>query len=736
MFSPRVATNLLVACVVLGLTARSSSAEPYCPGYERTLTVAEWTGQNEVTVNPASFNWSSAFYYLNGLSHPDKLMYPCDEFRFEVTATRLPTASGPQYGTNLAVTLLAADGSTLGSGANMILSAPSETESASYPTNGSWARGTPYVHTLLGGVEVSTTSLNGGVRYTFTVHLRSRQGYNRGGSSMSSALTLQNTNIILRGEIRYGASRQWYRATVPPSGQITVDGTLKNLSSTTSATYYTMFNDSAGASLKTSPSVAVPALASVTFGGTGHRYTNNTATAKDVWISFYDQGWSGPLDFQIRVQVTGLPEPILSLFLDVLDPGAQFDFNSSNPQSDLSAFVPGARQHDDSAPSGPKKGTSVPLPQAAQVIAAYIDATGHVEAPPSSGNVTFSMTGVSAFDGIAMNAALPSGAPVDDIVATSATSVSFGGDNTARLSLAIWDYGGFGIVVASHGSLAEFMRLPKSDDGDWIPDVGWRVFEFGQERDPVTDSVNLDGEDTDSSVNPNTAGDGLSRFEEFRGFFVYGDHQRTDPAHQDVFAYTDFGVEGIGDADTLPLRWHLINATEHSSKKIAPFFRNANAASGGDIPGHFVGTLFDGVTNREQQIISIAKNDLLPWPMAPPYFVGLTDSDTDGQGNAVLGPPWTIGSGAAVFTRRIRAISPTHSDDTISDDVDTQKTRQTIAHEIGHNLAMDDVPQSCPPVATTVMVDSYFSPSLVIDCAWGAIPHQYDPSDHAQLRVR
>jgi hypothetical protein len=112
---------------------------------------------------------------------------------------------------------------------------------------------------------------------------------------------------------------------------------------------------------------------------------------------------------------------------------------------------------------------------------------------------------------------------------------------------------------------------------------------------------------------------------------------------------------------------------------------------------------------------------------------------TDGQligGVSTPGQPWTIGTdGSKVFSIVIRQISPSHNDRTTPDPpLDDEKTRQTIAHEIGHNLYLFDRFQDCP--ATTVMVSDYFSQTQLFTCPWNNIPTVFDFNDYSHIRVR
>lgn len=89
--------------------------------------------------------------------------------------------------------------------------------------------------------------------------------------------------------------------------------------------------------------------------------------------------------------------------------------------------------------------------------------------------------------------------------------------------------------------------------------------------------------------------------------------------------------------------------------------------------------------------------------------------------------------------------SPILPSEFIDEDIDSAKLMQTIAHEIGHWVGVDDRPHpqnsqggpQCPPVATTVMVTRYFTPTMnPLDCAWSNIPHTFDVGDLNQMRVR
>jgi hypothetical protein len=220
--------------------------------------------------------------------------------------------------------------------------------------------------------------------------------------------------------------------------------------------------------------------------------------------------------------------------------------------------------------------------------------------------------------------------------------------------------------------------------------------------------------------------------------------------------FSQFLMEGIGDAATLSpdLVVHRIFESERepNGARIAPNY--INTGFGGNIPGHFFGTLING-QQREQQFISVFANEIVRPPSGP--LSGAAVAETFAQtippnSTPVLGPPWTIdaspGKATQIYMRRLRAWSPTHNSETTPDMVDSPKLMQTIAHEIGHWLAIDDVPHPqtgppnnqkplCPPYATTVMVTKYFAPTKSSnDCAWTHIPHSFAPADLNQLWVK
>ena len=125
------------------------------------------------------------------------------------------------------------------------------------------------------------------------------------------------------------------------------------------------------------------------------------------------------------------------------------------------------------------------------------------------------------------------------------------------------DYGAFGILVATlvssdpskPFSASVLKAIPKDDNGDYRADAYDPVA-----RNPAEDEEKGPGEN-DTGVHKNTQkGDGLSVFEEYRGFMIGGIPKRLNVEQKDIFIHSpysefdDEGLEksGIGGASALP----------------------------------------------------------------------------------------------------------------------------------------------------------------------------------------
>lgn len=185
--------------------------------------------------------------------------------------------------------------------------------------------------------------------------------------------------------------------------------------------------------------------------------------------------------------------------------------------------------------------------------------------------IRFDLFDVSDFPGDAMNHGTQSDTDPDlkfeaagnpgltissnQLTATTATAV-----NSATATVSAFDYGARGKIKARVVNLARdslSREIPKDRDGDWLPDA----YESTQVNlDPNNADTDGDGvpdgqEDDDpelpvvGNAGPNShpgartdqglTGDGLTAFEEYRGFFVMGTHSRTTTETKDVFVGID-----------------------------------------------------------------------------------------------------------------------------------------------------------------------------------------------------
>ena len=97
--------------------------------------------------------------------------------------------------------------------------------------------------------------------------------------------------------------------------------------------------------------------------------------------------------------------------------------------------------------------------------------------------------------------------------------------------------------------------IPLDNNGNDIAD-GWKN-DATKDYDPW--------EDAETGPTGNAfIGDGLTVFEEYRGFIVQGEHTSTLPTDKDLFVYSEFQTEGIGYIENLPapIKVHQIRKTE------------------------------------------------------------------------------------------------------------------------------------------------------------------------------
>jgi hypothetical protein len=515
-----------------------------------------------------------------------------------------------------------------------------------------------------------------------------RPGWNIGGDSFSTAPQIF-PDVDYFGSTNQYEDGQFFKVRLGPQATMSISGHIHRYVGNWTATTIIVF-DSAFVQKKLMVNQAVGYYAFPTNPSVPLTFTNPLPVEATYYLRIKSQNWALH-EFKLRVaQIQG---PQLSLFLD-----ADNNFNPASPTTDIATYIPGASLTD---------GSSVALPQTIKVIAAYIDIGGGIVTPPSSEEVQFGLSNISAFKGVAMNASDPAhGDDDNDFVPDGSTSVAFGIDKTARFTLKVWDYGGVATVTAVQNSIsATPLRLPRDDNNNSLPDAGWKagLDEIQDPGDPEAKTADADG--TPAAFEPPTdpenrglVGDGLSAFEEYRGFRVNGIHVRTSPAKKDLFvaggAESNWGLGFVRALEEHLVRVHALcdttlaagcGVTEYSADRVVNFARqNAQGSA---------------ITGFDQKGVRL--------------LVMATALDPLFQGDCTYGFTWDVNAPEPMNiqyvplfmtpneTRRVEVYSQqiAHFGDPVnynacgsglpgpmtSEQVDNE-IRRTIAHEVGHSI--------------------------------------------------
>jgi hypothetical protein len=150
--------------------------------------------------------------------------------------------------------------------------------------------------------------------------------------------------------------------------------------------------------------------------------------------------------------------------------------------------------------------------------------------------------------------------------------------NEKTIVVQSFDYGAYGkiraefivdgigptIVAFEQDGTNPWTKIPKDDDNNNIADAAL------QNSGPGT-SYAADSDNDDTPTGDGTLGDGLSRYEEYRGFMVQGVHTPLDVTKKDVFVrninVTDAGISGFFTTDSLTAPVHAIRDDEWRSRK-------------------------------------------------------------------------------------------------------------------------------------------------------------------------
>ncbi|MBD3414437.1 MAG: hypothetical protein GF421_08415 [Candidatus Aminicenantes bacterium] len=112
-----------------------------------------------------------------------------------------------------------------------------------------------------------------------------------------------------------------------------------------------------------------------------------------------------------------------------------------------------------------------------------------------------------------------------------------------------------------------YITLPLDEDEDHIAD-------FWEDRHSISEeSAEADNDrEPEEAGDPEEPGDGFSNYEEYRGFFINGIWDDTDPAQKDIFIYDELGF-GVGLFTELELTVSLISQHEFDEERFVNFNR-------------------------------------------------------------------------------------------------------------------------------------------------------------------
>lgn len=709
------AVGVALAAVVL---LPSLATAQYCPSEPRTIVL---TG----TITTAhSGNWDNA-------PSVSAQTYPCEEYYADYSVTYDgPPLTFPNM-PNFFVGFTDAANHTF------------ETDIVQFPSswNGQLPTGDDYGFPVPGTLHpngniaaIKVWSNRSFLPLTWTVTIRTtpRPGYNTGGLSFEDA-PLVHDNDTLHLSLTSIGSKNYYKVVLKPGGTLNLSGTVTNDWTLLSGQVIARVYNSAQQYVRLLTDTRPAPLTTVSLANP-QTYTNTSAQTGTFYITFKIGLYADLSDSSIQVHAQ---EATLKLFLDTAN-----NFSATSPTDDGATFVPGS--------SG---GASLPLPtattpiQRAQLIAAFVDAAGNILSPPTAGTATFALSNTSSFAGIAMNAPEPRPSATEDYVLET-TSSTFSTDKTARVWLQVWDYGGFTSASATvEGITSAVQRYPHDTNANLLPDAGWNAA-----ATHVADTGMTATDDTDSDLvvtaPPATGllGDGLSAFEEYRGFVVDGSHTRTDPQKKDLFT-TFITAWQIGYASNLPLQIHVIRgedetpgAEEYVTGRIINSYRGNSSG--------------DAIAGFDQRAIRLRDTGTYRYAT----FGLQCGTETDPAASCEswwLDPP---GHTPARFhtpdtSREVLIYVASHQDL-----VDAQKCqwvnigegggmcpytqlqadneiRRTIGHEMGHAVGLCHRGQCLPEVDDTGLPASLMSTGFYQGPSGTAPTANYDTFDRAQIRL-
>jgi hypothetical protein len=282
-----------------------------------------------------------------------------------------------------------------------------------------------------------------------------------------------------------------------------------------------------------------------------------------------------------------------------LDADGQFD--TRKPVDDLPRFVPG---------SDLDTGASVLISEeSGQEITLWVG-------PSTDGSVTAAFESVSRYPGIAMNDPVENASTDPDVVfgdgsLDPVTETFTKQRKWVSIPLVIRDYGAQATIRITRPRpdgkppVVRRVQIPVDKNGNSLPDVGWKYLNsYPNDLQPILDTQLDAAADIDDSPEaaplpdsvsgvPKTlgmTGDGLTTFEEYRGFFIRGEHRRLNPFRKDLFVRVDPALDNY-DAFIykLPITFHKATRDDViETDGIRPLINPNRADIPGALPQHGV----------------------------------------------------------------------------------------------------------------------------------------------------
>jgi hypothetical protein len=360
-----------------------------------------------------------------------------------------------------------------------------------------------------------------------------------------------------------------------------------------------------------------------------------------------------------------------------------------------------------------------------------ISFTATITPSTATGIIRFELYDISAYIGVAMNSGTQttpdydvsgsqtgfgsvvtegSGASLVYKISTSAAvnsatininSRDFGG----RAKIRVYAVVGDGEIAGTYtGTSSTFARMPKDDNNNNMPDIGWTAESAG-----INESITAPASDDDKNPLGNgTNGDGFTDFEEYRGVMVRGNHRRLNPFGKDLFIDSNV-VVNIGYANNLPLTKHWVLASELNSDRYANF-NYTNSGFGGNIAAH--------INQRGLRVRQVSG-----FPCGLSCYGETTTTSVPANPNTT--------TGMAVYVDAIRYDSPPTTGSIAPGDMnDNSAISKTTGHEVGHGIGMIG-DYEYTGTRLTVMVSGF----AWADATWSNIPIGYDAIDAAQIRL-